>query len=70
MAVLALMIVLLPVTSQAGTWKKNSTGWWWQEDDGSYPVSRWQLIGGNYYYFDQNGYMKTGWLNTGNGNWY
>ena len=52
----------VPTTVQAAGWKQNTTGWWWQEDDGSYPVSRWQLIGGNYYYFDQNGYMKTGWM--------
>ena len=43
MAVLALTIVLLPVMSQAGTWKKNSTGWWWQEDNGSWPVNQWKI---------------------------
>ena len=65
MAVLALMIVLLPVTSQAGTWKKNSTGWWWQEDNGSYPVSQWKWLDGNKdgiyecYAFDSNGYIYT-----------
>ena len=55
----------VPTTVQAAGWKQNTTGWWWQEDDGSYPVSRWQLIRGNYYYFDQNGYMKTGWMKLG-----
>ena len=44
MAVLALMIVLLPVISQAGTWKKNSTGWWWQEDNGSWPANQWNTF--------------------------
>lgn len=52
MAVLALMIVLLPVTSQAGTWKKNSTGWWWQEDNGSWPANQWKYIHGTWYAFD------------------
>ena len=61
MAVLALMIVLLPVTSQAGTWKKNSTGWWWQEDNGSWPANQWKYIHGTWYAFDGNGYMRTGW---------
>lgn len=61
MAVLALMIVLLPVMSQAGTWKKNSTGWWWQEDNGSWPANQWKYIHGTWYAFDGNGYMRTGW---------
>lgn len=61
MAVLALMIVLLPVMSQAGTWKKNSTGWWWQEDNGSWPANQWKYIRGTWYAFDGNGYMRTGW---------
>lgn len=61
MAVLALMIVLLPVISQAGTWKKNSTGWWWQEDNGSWPANQWKYIHGTWYAFDGNGYMRTGW---------
>ena len=52
MAVLALMIVLLPVMSQAGTWKKNSTGWWWQEDNGSWPANQWKYIHGTWYAFD------------------
>ena len=69
MAVLALMIVLLPVMSQAGTWKKNSTGWWWQEDNGSWPVNQWRYIHGTWYAFDGNGYMRTGWYRDGR-SWY
>ena len=69
MAVLALMIVLLPVTSQAGTWKKNSTGWWWQEDNGSWPANQWKYIQGTWYAFDGNGYMRTGWYWDGR-SWY
>ena len=69
MAVLALMIVLLPVISQAGTWKKNSTGWWWQEDNGSWPANQWKYIQGTWYAFDGNGYMRTGWYWDGR-SWY
>lgn len=69
MAVLALTIVLLPVMSQAGTWKKNSTGWWWQEDNGSWPVNQWKYIHGTWYAFDGNGYMRTGWYRDGR-SWY
>ena len=69
MAVLALMIVLLPVMSQAGTWKKNSTGWWWQEDNGSWPANQWKYIHGTWYAFEGNGYMRTGWYWDGR-SWY
>lgn len=69
MSALLLAATVVPTTVQAAGWKQNTTGWWWQEDDGSYPVSRWQLIRGNYYYFDQNGYMKTGWLKL-DADWY
>ena len=55
LALTAAMAASMGMTAFAGQWVQNTTGWWWQEDDGSYPVSRWQLIGGNYYYFDQNG---------------
>lgn len=44
MSALLLASTGVPTTVQAAGWKQNTTGWWWQEDDGSYPVSRWQLI--------------------------
>lgn len=37
-------------------WMKDNTGWWYQYSDGSYPVSAWRKIDGNWYYFDSNGY--------------
>ena len=55
--------------TEAASWMKNSVGWWWQEDDGSYPVSEWKNINGKKYYFDEQGYMKTGWFWDGE-NWY
>lgn len=56
------MTATMAITSFAGQWKSDSTGWWYQNDDGSYPVSGWQWIDGNddgiaeCYYFDSNGY--------------
>jgi hypothetical protein len=38
-------------------WKQDSVGWWYQNTDGSYSKSIWQLINGNYYYFNERGYM-------------
>lgn len=69
MTVLILMILLVPVTAQAGTWKRNSIGWWWQEDTGSWPVNQWKYIRGKWYAFDGRGYMRTGWVKDGSA-WY
>ena len=35
-----------------------------------YPTSTWQNIDGKNYLFNDNGYMRTGWIKTVNGNWY
>lgn len=50
-------------------WKQNETGWWYQRADGTYPRDAWEMIGYDWYYFDQNGYMATGWIDW-NGNQY
>lgn len=38
---------VLSMTSFAGEWKQDNTGWWYQNDDGSYPVNSWKEIDGN-----------------------
>lgn len=49
-----------------GQWKQNEKGWWYQEKDGSYPVNTWKAVRVGleeiWYYFDAEGYMKTGWF--------
>ena len=50
-------------------WKHNDKGWWYINEDGNYPVSTWQKIGGKWYYFKSNGYMATGWQKI-SGKWY
>ena len=37
---------------------------------GSYPVSSWQQINGQWYYFDAEGYMATGWITLYNKSYY
>ena len=44
------------LTAYAGQWKQDVTEWWYQFDSGTYPVSGWQWIDGECYYFDENGY--------------
>ncbi len=42
-----------------GTWKCDSHGWWFQDSSGWYPQSMWQVIDGEYYYFNSTGYIDT-----------
>ena len=50
-------------------WKSNGSGWWIEDSAGWYPVSTWQKIDGNWYYFNAAGYMASNeyvdgyWLN-------
>ncbi|WP_275297113.1 hypothetical protein [Clostridium sp. YIM B02569] len=48
-------------------WKQDSNGWW--NTEGSSWSIDWKEIDGKWYYFDNNGYMKTGWLQNGD-KWY
>ena len=44
-----------------GSWRSDSIGWWWLRPDGSFPAARWVAVGTSRYYFNQQGYMVTGW---------
>ena len=53
-------------------WMQDEHGWWLRFADNSYPKGKkhgtsgiayaWELINGNWWAFDENGYAKTGWL--------
>lgn len=49
-----------------GSWIQDQTGWWYRNPDGSYPKGQWsyELYNGKsyWYYFNETGYMATGWL--------
>lgn len=56
--------------SVAGEWVQESNGlWWYKHADGSYTISDWEYIEGDWFYFDHYGWMKTGWMQLG-GKWY
>lgn len=56
------MSAVMATTALAGEWKQDQVGWWYQNDDGSYPQSVLKKIDSYWYYFDNTGYMRTGWL--------
>lgn len=55
--------------SSQGQWIQSGSRWWYRNADGTYPVSCWEEIGGDWYHFDASGWMQTGWLYDG-GSWY
>lgn len=50
-----------PQSSYQG-WIQDGKGWWYHKLDGSYWTASWQWIDGEWYRFDDEGYMQTGWF--------
>ena len=50
-------------------WINSSGRWWYRHADGSYTRSNWEIIGSQKYYFDENGWMVTGYKQIA-GIWY
>lgn len=46
-------------------WNVNDSGWWYLNDDMTTFTNGWKTIEGQRYYFNDSGYMATGWINTG-----
>lgn len=59
----------IPAPQEPMGWLQDGVGWWYRNSDGSCTKSDWQLIDDNYYYFDEEGYMETGWVWWAGG-WY
>ena len=53
---------------QQDRWIHNGK-WWYRHGDGSYTKNDFEVINGQTYYFDQDGYMVSGWRNL-NGTYY
>ncbi len=52
-----LVVGVLPIGASA-EWKQDNKGWWYSEGN-SYSTG-WTKIDGNWYYFDNKGYMESG----------
>ena len=46
----------------SGTWVQTDGGHRYVNPDQTYTVNNWQKIDGIWYYFDENGFRKTGWV--------
>lgn len=63
----AVSLSTLHVLNADAAWVKDSNGWWNTEGN-SWSIG-WRFIENEWYYFDSQGYMKTGWILDG-GKWY
>lgn len=58
---------------KTGKWVMNEKGWWYSYDDGTWPSNSWVYLPWKdtyqWYYFNGEGYMVTGWHHWQN-NWY
>ena len=58
----------------AGQWIQNENGWLFKAENGSYPANEWKKLTYNgktdWYRFNADGYMATGWFTAADGNIY
>lgn len=57
------------VNGKPSGWIQQEGKWWYRHADGSYTKNGWEKISGEWYYFDEKGWMKTGWIQY-KGGWY
>ena len=67
MAMLALgLSIFMALPAFAGEWVYDGPEnwkWWYKEADGTYPKDSWKQIDGEWYHFDESGYIDIGWRN-------
>jgi FOG: Glucan-binding domain (YG repeat) len=59
-ALVVISVLVLSPTGASAEWRQDNSGWWYSE--GNSYAKGWRDINGKTYYFDSNGYMKTGWV--------
>lgn len=61
-------------SAAGGKWVLGAEGWWYKNSDNSYPANTWAYLEYNnvkdWYRFDQNGYIVTGWFIDADGSRY
>lgn len=58
-----------PAPTRKDEWVKSGSRWWYRYADGTYPKSQFLAIGDDTYFFDDSGWMVTGWRKI-EGEWY
>ena len=55
--------------SSMGEWIEEGGKWWYKHPGGGYTSNNWEYINGKWYFFDESGWMVTGWK-LWKGYWY
>lgn len=56
-------VMYAAASSSGGQWIQESSGrWWYRHADGSYTKGNFEYINGKWYFFNEYGWMQTGWL--------
>ncbi|MGL5434632.1 MAG: cell wall-binding protein [Lachnospiraceae bacterium] len=53
-----------------GDWVKDDNGWWYRHSDDSYTSNNWEEIDSKWFFFDETGYMQTGWIDWNDQKYY
>ena len=63
-SLIGMMAFTGPSLDADAAWESNDKGTWYSTDDGGFLTGQ-QSIDDKQYYFDENGWMKTGWQKAG-----
>lgn len=61
---------VIPSVSADSGWQKEASGWQYKDAENKNWVESWMQDGENWYHFDSNGFMQTGWFQDTDGKWY
>lgn len=68
-SLLALSIITIVPKQANAAWKKDNKGWWYSKGN-TYLKNCSEWIDNNIYFFNNNGYLKTGWVKDDYDTWY
>lgn len=61
---------IVPLQAVDTGWKKDASGWQYQREGRAVSADSWMKEGENWYHFDSEGYMQTGWFQDTDKKWY
>lgn len=67
LSTIAISIGVFSSIGVSAEWRQDDNGWWYAQGNSYYTGK--QFINHKYYYFDNNGYMQTGWISI-DGKWH
>ena len=63
-------ILTLQAVRVLNSGKQDKSDGWMPQPNGGYAQNEWKQVGGEWYHFDDRGYMQTGWINDNGARYY